>query len=136
MKTPASLRRGMLCGLLLTATSSSAAGTEAVSFSRDLVPVLKTRCAACHLTGTEAGNMALHPRAAYTSLVGVPSVEVPGMSRVEPGSPAESYLVHKLEGSHLDAGGNGVRMPLNEPPLDADTLSRFRRWVEAGAPDN
>ena len=46
-----------------------------VSFSRDLVPVLRTNCATCHLTGSEAGNLALHPGAAYKNLVGVQSIE-------------------------------------------------------------
>ncbi len=114
-----------------------AAGAAAeVSFSEALVPVLKKRCAICHLTGQEAGGMALHPRAAYGSLVGVASVQVPGMQRVAPGSPQDSYLLHKLEGTHLDAGGTGLRMPFNESPLDPETIGRFRDWIAAGAPDN
>ena len=58
-----------------TATVATPAAASDVSFSRDLVPVLKTSCANCHLTGTEAGNLALHPGAAYKSIVDVPSIE-------------------------------------------------------------
>jgi hypothetical protein len=106
-----------------------------VSFSRDLVPVLRANCATCHLTGSEAGNLALHPGAAYKNLVGVQSIESKWL-RVKPGAPDESYLLMKLDGTHLDAGGNGGRMPYNMEPLDAATRSKFRDWVAAGASEN
>lgn len=122
--------------LLVLATASSAVAGEAVSFKADLVPLLKKRCAVCHLTGSEAGNMALHPRAAYGSLVGVASVQAEGMLRVAPGDPDASYLLHKLEDTHLDAGGTGARMPFNEAPLDPEAVQLFRAWIEAGAPEN
>jgi hypothetical protein len=119
---------------LLLATGSAAAG-EAVSFKRDLVPVLRTQCATCHLTGQEAGNMKLHPGAAHASLVGVQSIESP-LLRVKPGAPDDSYLMHKLEGTHLDAGGSGDRMPFGQPPLDEATRTRIRSWIAAGAENN
>jgi hypothetical protein len=118
-----------------TATVATKAAASDVSFSRDLVPVLKTSCANCHLTGTEAGNLALHPGAAYKNIVDVPSIESK-LLRVKPGAPDESYLLLKLEGTHLDAGGSGGRMPYNMEPLDAAIVQRFRDWIAAGAPDN
>ncbi|MFV0278948.1 MAG: hypothetical protein ACK5HY_17460 [Parahaliea sp.] len=117
----------------IQATAEETSASGAVSFKNNIVPVLKKRCAICHLTGTEAGNMALHPRAAYGYLVDVASVQAPGMMRVLPGDPGQSYLIRKLEGTHLDAGGTGLRMPFNEPPLDATTLALFREWVASGA---
>jgi hypothetical protein len=118
-----------------TATAADAAATSAVSFSRDLVPVLKSSCATCHLTGSEAGNLALHPGAAYKSLVNVQSIESKWL-RVKPGAPDESYLLMKIDGTHLDGGGSGGRMPYNMEPLDAATRQHFRDWVAAGAPEN
>ena len=115
-----------------SATSST---TMAVSFKRDLVPVLRRSCATCHMTGTEPGHMALHPGAAYRSLVGVASTQSKSL-RVKPGAPQQSYLIMKLDGTYLDAGGTGARMPLAAPPLDEATLTRFREWIAAGAPDN
>ncbi len=109
---------------------------DSVSFASDIAPVLKQRCAKCHLTGTEAGNMALYPRAAYGSLVNQPSVQLPTMMRVSPGDPDQSYLLLKLENNHLDAGGTGIQMPFNEAPLDEDTLARIRQWIVSGAADN
>lgn len=132
--------RAVCRAFLFTAAASSVStgsiAAEGVSFSNDLVPVLKKRCAICHLTGAEAGNMALHPRAAYGYLVDVPSVQAPELMRVAPAEPEKSYLLMKLEGSHLDAGGTGTTMPFNEPPLDAATIDQFRQWIAAGAPEN
>ena len=118
-----------------TQTPTAVAPAAAVSFKRDLVPVLRRTCAACHMTGSEPGNMALHPGAAYKSLVGVASTESK-LLRVKPGAPQESYLLMKLDGTYLDAGGTGGRMPLAAPPLDEATLAKFRDWIAAGAPEN
>lgn len=114
---------------------ATAAAAETVSFKRDIVPVLKTRCATCHMTGKEAGNIALHPGAAYANLVGVKSTETNHL-RVKSGAPAASYLMMKLDGTHLDAGGKGTRMPLGAPQLDAATRQRIRTWIAEGAKNN
>ena len=108
---------------------------SAVSFKQDIVPLLRRACATCHITGTEPGNVALHPGAAYQNLVGVPSVQT-DLLRVKPGAPAESYLLLKLEDTHLDAGGTGQRMPFGLAPLDASQIEMIREWIAAGAPDN
>lgn len=118
--------------LALLAAAASAGAADEVSFSRDLVPVLRANCATCHLTGQEAGNMKLHPGAAYASLVGVPSVESK-LKRVEAGAPERSYLMHKLDGTHLDAGGSGEQMPFGAPALDEATRQSVRAWIAAGA---
>jgi hypothetical protein len=108
---------------------------EPVSFSKDIAPLLKDHCAPCHLTGDEAGNMALHPKAAYKTLVGTPSIESK-LLRVKPGSSKESYLVHKIEGTQLDVGGAGVRMPMEGAYLTDEEIAMIRRWIDAGAPEN
>ena len=117
------------------AAPAAPVATAGVSFVRDLVPVLRANCATCHLTGSEAGNLAQHPRAASRNLVGVQPIEGKWL-RVKPGAPDESYMLMKIDGTHLDAGGSGGRMPYNMEPLDAATRGKFRDWVAAGAPDN
>lgn len=119
----------------LLVQGGSAGATETVSFAKDVVPVLRSHCATCHLTGQEAGNMKLHPAAAWASLVKVASIESP-LRRVEPGAPGKSYLMHKLDGTHLDAGGQGVQMPFGAPPLEPEVRERIRSWIAAGAPNN
>lgn len=79
--------------------------------------------------------MKLYPSAAYASIVNRPSVESP-LLRVKPGDPAASYLLHKLEGTHLDVGGIGVRMPFGLAQLPVETRTLIRRWIEEGAKDN
>lgn len=115
--------------------ASKPAPAAAVSFSRDIVPLLRTQCATCHMTGMEPGNMALHPGAAYANLVNVKS-PVSGLFRVVPGKPEQSYLLMKLEGTHLDHGGKGVRMPFGVPPLPQKVIDQIAAWISQGAKNN
>jgi hypothetical protein len=48
----------------------------------------------------------------------------------------ESYLLLKLEGRHLDAGGTDARMPLGAAALDETTVEKIRAWIASGAQDN
>jgi hypothetical protein len=90
-------------------------------------------CAACH-TGPAsntlpAGMDLTDADSSFAQLVGVPSVQVPALNRVQPGEPDESYLVHKLEGT----ADLGLRMPLGLPPLDATEIDAIREWIALGA---
>jgi hypothetical protein len=123
------------CTLLIALTAASQADA-APSFGKDIVPILKTRCAICHLTGQEQGNMALPPAKAYGSLVSMKSNEVPALMRVTPGKPKKSYLINKLEGTQIAAGGKGARMLFVAEPLPADQIKLIRDWVTAGALNN
>ncbi len=126
----------ILAAAALAAAPAALAQTPEISFKADIAPVLKVRCATCHLTGKEAGNLALHPRAAYDTLVGVAASENARLSRVVPGKPEASYLLMKLDGTHLDNGGSGTRMPMGAPPLDPATRKRIRDWIVQGAKNN
>ncbi len=120
---------------LLIAMASEAVSPPPVSFAADIVPLLRARCATCHLTGNEAGKIALYPKAAYANLVGVKATASDYL-RVKAGAPDESYMVMKLEGTHLDRGGAGARMPFAAPPLDAEKVATIRRWIAEGAANN
>lgn len=125
----------MRAAFLLLLMVPTAGLAQSVQFKRDLVPVLRQRCAACHLTGKEPGKIALHPGAAYANLVNVAATETKFL-RVRPGKPNESYLMMKLDGTHLDRGGTGARMPLGQAPLDVAMRDKFRAWIAAGAKDD
>jgi hypothetical protein len=103
-----------------------------VSFTADIVPLLKSRCVMCHLPGAEQAGLALHPKGGYSNLVDVKSTQSPLM-RVSPGKPDDSYLYRKLIGTHTQAGGSGERMPFGESSLTAAEIERVRSWIEAGA---
>ena len=92
--------------------------------------VFTPACTACHAGAGAPQGLRLDAANSYAMLVGVPSVEVPGVLRVAPGRPDASYLVHKLEGN----AAVGARMPLGGPYLDAATIAAVRQWIAAGAP--
>jgi hypothetical protein len=133
------MTRSLLAALLLvTGCSSEPAqkGTkpEAASlFESDIAPLFRTKCATCHLTGEEAGKMELTPQGAIASIVSVKSIEAPKLMRVMPGKPDESYLVMKLESSHIEHGGNGAQMPFGAPPLSKEEIAKIRKWIAQGA---
>lgn len=104
-----------------------------VSYAADIVPLLEGQCATCHLTGEEAGGMALVGDMAIASLVGQPAEEAPGLMRVAAGDPDRSYLVMKLEGTHIANGGAGAQMPFGAPPLSAAEIATVRAWIAQGA---
>ena len=116
------MRPAVLATLMVVSLPTFA---DEVSFDRDIVPVLSARCANCHMTGTEPGGLALTPDDAYASLVGVKSPEA-GLVRVSRGDPERSYLLMKLQGTQLDHGGRGARMPLGAPSLPPQSIQLIR----------
>lgn len=91
--------------------------------------VLTPMCVGCHAGAAAPAGLRLDASSSYALLVGVPSAEVGSLRRVAPGSPADSYLVQKLEGS----AAVGARMPLGGPYLDAATIAVIRQWIADGA---
>lgn len=90
------------------------------SYYREVVPILRTACIACHSAPTPAGGIAL---GSYAELM------KGGKSGVAliPGKAGESLLVKMLTGAakpQMPPGGGGLK------PADVDTI---RRWVDAGA---
>ncbi|MCW5805353.1 MAG: hypothetical protein KIT31_23490 [Deltaproteobacteria bacterium] len=109
---------------------------DGASFALDLQPILSQRCAGsqCHGGTMPADGVHLVAGAAYASLVGVRSTQCDAFALVEPGAPAQSYLMWKLAGSGGCFGGE--RMPRGTAPLSAEQIALFERWISAGAPDN
>jgi hypothetical protein len=147
--------RRLLCLTMLLAASAAAACDEKLSSIAGPTPNLeptfasiqkeifettdsagRVACTGCHTsTGrTPSGGMNLNHDVAYDSLVNVPSRGKPGAIRVIPGDPANSYIVHKIEGT---PGIVGRRMPFSgEPFLAAGQVLILKRWIEIGAPRN
>ena len=67
--------------------------------------------------------------ASFDSLVGVSSLQVPELSRVEAGDPDNSYLIQKVEGT----ADEGAQMPAGGPPLDQAVIDDIRQWIADGA---
>lgn len=128
----------VLCGVLTLSIIAPVIASEAedVSFSADIQPMLNSQCVYCHVTGAENGGLNLGRRQAYAELLA--DSEGAPLPRVTPGDVEQSYLVHKLHGTHLEVGGNGSPMPVYDPPkpFPANYLKLVEAWIEAGAPDN
>lgn len=127
-----------------TSTLSTTSTTLAATWA-EVQAVFAVSCAgsACH-TGehNEADLGGLDDlEQGFAALVNVPSVqsnaggEEAPLRRVEPGDAEASYLIHKLEGTHLEppANGSGLRMPAEAPRLTAEFVARIRAWINAGA---
>ena len=94
----------------------------------------RNSCLSCHTTvgRNPPQGLSLLGDAAYAGLVNVASRQRPGLMRVAPGDPENSYLIHKLEGRSGIVGG---RMPFNGPPfMTAGQILVVKRWIEIGAP--
>lgn len=89
-------------------------------------------CAQCHSGAGAPAGLRLDAGNSFGALVGVASSEVPSLLRVEPGDPANSYLVQKLEGRAAVGG----RMPLGLPALPDATIAVIRQWITDGAPNS
>ena len=116
-----------------SAADAPAGAGKGSFFETEIAPVLQTTCATCHLTGIEAGGISLLPKNAIGMLVDVAAIEAPSLKRVVPGKPDESYLVMKLEGTHVNHGGSGAQMPFGAAPLPPETIAKFRKWIAEGA---
>jgi len=108
-------------------------------FSSISAIVLVPRCAtsACHTGAPPASApVSLDAERAWVELVGVPSIQAPGLSVVQPGDPAASYLVHKLRNTMAEAGGSGSIMPPGEEPLSEEEILAIEAWIAGGAPND
>lgn len=117
-----------------TKAATQAVQQPATSFKNYIQPILDAHCVACHLTGAAQAELNLEEGLAYPALVRQRSQQT-SLQRVAPGKPDESYLVHKLEGSHIKAGGQGTQMPPLSR-LNNELIARIRQWILDGAPDN
>lgn len=110
------------------------APVEAPSFATEINPLFRSNgCLSCH-GGGGSGGLALSRDAAtsYANLVEVPSQGAPAYLRVQPYDSFDSYLIMKLEGRQLSGG----RMPLGQEALSEAKISKVRRWIDGGAPNN
>jgi hypothetical protein len=117
-----------------TDTTAATTGEDtagAPSFMVDIWPIFDDRCS-CHGDANGAGKLRLAMEDAYTNLVDKPSIQVPEMLLVKPGSAMDSYLWHKLNDTQDDVGGKGKRMPPSGK-LKMAELDLIQQWIDGGA---
>lgn len=126
------------CGELKTPTQPDLGGglppDPTATFTRVQNEIFSPTCAqlACHDPLGQQSQMVLSSGRAYANIVGVSSIEMPQLRRIEPNDPANSYLYRKITG----AGITGDRMPLNQSPLTDAQISLVRDWIRRGAPND
>jgi len=104
------------------------------TFTRVQNEIFTPTCAAlgCHDSLGQQSSQILAPGKSYAQTVNHPSVEMPGLMRVVPGDPANSYLYRKITG----AGITGDRMPQGGPFLTDAQIKLVRDWIRRGAPND
>lgn len=104
------------------------------NFSEIQANVFTPNCATagCHSGAGAPQGLRLEESTSYAMLVDVASNQVPTLDRVDPGNPADSYLVQKLEGT----AAVGAQMPLNGTPLQQASIDVIRQWIIDGAIDD
>jgi hypothetical protein len=108
-------------GQSLAAERPSSAAEKPVDFSRDVRPILATRCYSCHGEKQQESGFRLDRREA--ALRG-------GENGVDivPGKSSKSNLVQRI--SAADAT---IRMPPEGQPLNTAAVSVIRHWIDQGA---
>ena len=114
----------------LSSTSDSSPASLSADFRSIQDNVFTPICTRCHSGAAAPEGLQLDAAHSYALLVGVPSAEVPGVVRVKPGDPTDSYLIQKLQGS---SGIVGAQMPFGGPYLPQSTIDVIREWITAGA---
>ena len=93
---------------------------------------LRNQCSGCH--GRQGGfSLGNGSPAAIRAAVLAPSNQARGMDYVTPNDTSDSYLWHKISGTHRGAGGRGGSMPPGAS-LNATQLNQIEAWINAGAP--
>jgi parallel beta-helix repeat protein len=130
-----------------TTTPSSTTTSTTVSiytFTQLYNDILFSKCGPCHgnaLNYAGLDQLNQGQANAYADLVNVPATETIATSmldRVEPNDATLSYLMHKLDGTHLGGAvqGSGVQMPAGGPFLDLWQRDAIRAWINGGAPND
>lgn len=93
-----------------------------VSFSVEIAPVLLKHCSGCHDDN--------QPERGF-SVITYQRLMRGGQSgaAILAGKGAESLLVRKIKGIDIE----GQRMPISNPPLSADVIATFEKWIAQGA---
>lgn len=102
---------------------------EPVSFSQDVLPILKTSCGGsdCHI-GERTNGVNLSN---YDQVMTSTGTQY-GMRIVVPGEAENSPLIDKIRPDPEF----GVRMPASGAPLSGEQIATIRTWINDGAPDN
>lgn len=118
-----------------------------ISFPNNIQPIWNLNCSGCHeapapFLDLEMVGPGILPSELWKNYVNIVAVQPTPLSltlspfRIRPYFPHQSYLYHKLMGTHEipEVNGTGLRMPLGGPPyLDDTTIHLIESWILQGA---
>ncbi len=107
---------------ILALANMPGARSEAISFGRDVKPILASRCLACHGPDADEGGLRLHEQTA--ALAELDS----GDFAIVPGQPAQSTLLARICSADAD-----MRMPPEGKGLKEKEIATLRQWISEGA---
>lgn len=108
--------------LVVTLAAMDSAIAEQIQFSRDVRPILKKHCLACHGAENREGGLRFTSRS---------EALLPGDSgrrAIVEMHPEKSHMLHRVQTNDEE-----TRMPLDRPKLSASEISILRRWIKEGA---
>jgi hypothetical protein len=105
-------------GIIAPGGGGNTAGTKRACFTRDILPVLVSRCASvgCHDAVTHAEG---HIYISYSST----------MTSVTPGNPSSSHLYQAIK----TTSGEGQMPPSGKPQLSSAEIDSIGKWIGYGA---
>ncbi len=108
-----------ICVAALARVSFTAQGPDRVDFQRDVQPILRDQCYACHGPDQQMNGLRLDRRA--------DAMRGGTQSVIGPGNADGSKLYHRLTGTSV-----GSRMPPTGA-LDSDKIAVLKAWIDQGA---
>ncbi|REK24420.1 MAG: DUF1553 domain-containing protein [Planctomycetota bacterium] len=120
----AMIRREYLAPMAITIVLAAAAGTcgaADVDYERDVKPILRAKCYACHGGLKQEGSLRVDT--AVSAVTGGDSGEA-----IVPGDPDASLLWERIS-----TEDESYRMPIEGSPLDEEQLAIVKAWIEQGA---
>ncbi len=109
---------GIAIALTVSGLCSLLQGQDDVDFAHEILPVLRDRCAECHANGIYEGGFSIDTRSSILDSGAVDLAE-----------PDASELLQRIESTDSE-----IRMPPAGPPLSADQIARFKKWIAADLP--
>jgi mono/diheme cytochrome c family protein len=101
-------------------------GDESVSLAQVSNEIFERHCGICHISTALGGLDLTNDDGLLDRLKAASSA---GMPLVTPGTVEQSYLWHKVVGTHAENGGSGEQMPPSTP-LSESERNLLRSWIE------
>jgi hypothetical protein len=113
---------GLLSVTGLAAYLAWGALTPAISYNRDIRPIINKNCIACHGGVKKSGGISfLFPEEAYAK-------GKSGRPAIVPGDPGASEMIRRITSHDPEK-----RMPLDGQPLSATEIDLLKDWISQGA---